>query len=208
MLSLPSEEEASFMYKYAAGYLRSKGYEHYEVSSYAQLAEKDKPSPWRSRHNQIYWATDSQWFAFGLGATSFVGGKLVARPRTLVGYLQWVDELCCEADGEIHQPDAAQDRDLLLDIILKRLRTSEGLSLRWVRSRYTPDGEQYVQSIIRGAELAIELGLARLEDEVLCLTDPTGFLYSNSIISTIFAELENLPDWKLDSSKAVAIKNR
>jgi oxygen-independent coproporphyrinogen-3 oxidase len=62
------------MYKYAAGYLRSKGYEHYEISSYALLQDSNRPS----RHvvQQIYWATDSQWYAVGLGATSFTKREL------------------------------------------------------------------------------------------------------------------------------------
>lgn len=64
---LPLEEDCAFMYKYASGYLRAKGYEHYEVSSYAYLGsdgeqKKKNGKNYRSRHNQIYWDTDGQWF--------------------------------------------------------------------------------------------------------------------------------------------------
>ena len=97
------------MYKYAAGYLRAKNYEHYEVSSYAAFHDNkdddddddddiiskknsNKKSPLgsiskRSRHNQIYWDYDGQWYAVGLGATSFVESKLVARPRQMNDYI-------------------------------------------------------------------------------------------------------------------------
>ena len=115
------------MYKYAAGYLRAKSYEHYEVSSYAyagatvidddnhneyhrddddNIQEEsssldtivlhketyyDNPTEtWRSRHNQIYWDYNSSWYAVGLGATSFVNGKLLARPRPMDDYIKWV----------------------------------------------------------------------------------------------------------------------
>jgi oxygen-independent coproporphyrinogen-3 oxidase len=57
---LPSMDECAFCYKYASRYLRAKGYEHYEISSYA--TGNDSPSVNRSRHNQIYWETGSQWF--------------------------------------------------------------------------------------------------------------------------------------------------
>jgi coproporphyrinogen III oxidase-like Fe-S oxidoreductase len=184
-LALPSEEECAFMYKYAAGYLRSKGYEHYEISSYALLQDSGQPSPTRSKHNQIYWATDSQWYAVGLGATSFAGGSLTARPRTMADYINWVDQH--ETFPEL-QAATVGDFDLLTDAILKRLRTSEGLPLKWVRFRFK-EGESYVTSILRGAELGLNLGLVTLEDDILRLVDSAGFIYSNTIISSIFAEL-------------------
>jgi coproporphyrinogen III oxidase-like Fe-S oxidoreductase len=184
-LALPSEEECAFMYKYAAGYLRSKGYEHYEISSYALRQDSNQPSPTRSKHNQIYWATDSQWYAVGLGATSFAGESLTARPRTMSDYIHWVDQQ--EAFPEL-QAAFVEDFDLLTDVVLKRLRTSEGLSLEWVARRFK-EGESYVVSILRGAELGLDLGLVTLEDDVLRLVDSAGFIYSNTIISSIFAEL-------------------
>ena len=70
-LQLPSPDECSFCYKFASGYLRSKGYEHYEISSYAlvvnsTLSNDDKESisrrSLRSRHNQIYWEVGGEWY--------------------------------------------------------------------------------------------------------------------------------------------------
>jgi coproporphyrinogen III oxidase-like Fe-S oxidoreductase len=149
------------------------------------LQDSGPPSPKRSRHNQIYWATDSQWYAVGLGATSFVGGGLTARPRTMADYIDWVEQQ--EALPE-SKATPVEDFDLLTDVVLKRLRTSEGLSLEWVARRFD-EGESHVASILRGAQLGLDLGLVTLEDDVLRLVDSTGFLYSNSIISSIFAEL-------------------
>jgi oxygen-independent coproporphyrinogen-3 oxidase len=179
------------MYKYAAGYLRSKGFEHYEVSSYARLAEKQKPSPWRSQHNQIYWDVNGQWYAFGLGSTSFINGVLTARPRTLADYIEWVQTKSSNATLE----PTASDTDLLMDTILKRLRTSEGLSLDWIRQRFPQHKDDRItRAVMKGAQLGIDLGLASAEDDILILKDPSGFLYSNSIISSIFAEIENVKD--------------
>ena len=66
---LPSATDCAFMYKYASGYLKSKKYEHYEISSYALHSSKSPQtqknldrSEKRSRHNQIYWEIDSNWY--------------------------------------------------------------------------------------------------------------------------------------------------
>jgi coproporphyrinogen III oxidase-like Fe-S oxidoreductase len=174
------------MYKYCAGYLREKGYEHYEISSYA-LKESRQENSFRSRHNQIYWALDSQWYALGLGATSFVNGNIVARPRTMSDYVMWVEKFP-EQEPEVAK-DSPYRADALLDITLKRLRTSEGLDLDWVEQRY---GEKCVQAILEGAQLGLELKFAQLDRNILRLADPEGFLYSNSIISSIIAELEDV----------------
>jgi putative oxygen-independent coproporphyrinogen III oxidase len=180
-LMLPTEDECAFMYKYSAGYLRSKDYEHYEVSSYAYRGEGVAK---RSKHNQIYWAPSSSWYAIGLGATSSVNGTLVARPRTLADYYSWLEK---EQQG-LSQDELPQE-ELLTDLVMKRLRTSDGLDIKGVKDRF---GDDVVSSILEGAKLGLELGLAEHCDETntLRLKDPDGLLFSNYIISSIFAELE------------------
>jgi oxygen-independent coproporphyrinogen-3 oxidase len=184
---LPTEDDCAFMYKYAAGYLKSKNYEHYEVSSYAFRTDTGGAlSSKRSRHNQIYWAPTSSWYAIGLGATSFVNGQLLARPRTLVDYYSWVDAERTEAEQQ-----KMDDDEYLTDLVMKRLRTSDGLDLKWIQERF---GHHVETSILKGANLGLELGLAETvahdnEGQTLRLKDPDGLLYSNYIISSIFAEL-------------------
>jgi coproporphyrinogen III oxidase-like Fe-S oxidoreductase len=190
LLRLPTEEECAFMYKYAAGYLRAKNYEHYEVSSYAAFHDNkddndiinnkndNKRSPLgssskRSRHNQIYWDYDGQWYAVGLGATSFVESKLVARPRKMNDYIEWV---MCEnndtkAGSNVNNEDDSDD-SFLSDIILKRLRTIDGLDLTWLETKF---GMEAVVAVMNGAKLGLELGIAeRTNDNILRLTDPEG----------------------------------
>jgi coproporphyrinogen III oxidase-like Fe-S oxidoreductase len=182
-LMLPTEDECAFMYKYSAGYLRSKDYEHYEVSSYAHRDEEGVAK--RSKHNQIYWEPSSSWYAIGLGATSFVNEKLVARPRTLVDYYSWLEK---EQQQGLSQDEMPQ-KEVLTDLVMKRLRTSDGLDLNGVKDRF---GDDVVSSILEGGKLGLELGLAEHCDEtnILRLKDPDGLLFSNYIISSIFAELE------------------
>ena len=197
LLRLPSEEECAFMYKYAAGYLRAKNYEHYEVSSYAAFndpvvkikkgrnddggnrnKQRIGPTSRRSVHNQIYWEYGGQWYAVGLGATSFVDKKLVPRPREMDDYVEWVHEnkehmasTTNEEDGEEGEDDD-DDEDFLSDILLKRLRTTDGLDLNWLKSNY---GSETVKGVLEGAKLGLELELAEHTDgNILRLMDPDG----------------------------------
>jgi coproporphyrinogen III oxidase-like Fe-S oxidoreductase len=183
LLRLPSEEECAFMYKYAAGYLRSKSFEHYEVSSYAytpnlHVSQDHKNADsslisWRSRHNQIYWDYASSWYAVGLGATSFVNRSLVVRPRAMHDYLQWVDGSVVGTSSELTSANVvSDDDDFLQDILLKRLRTSDGLDLSWLEMTY---GANVVEKVLLGAQLGLDLGLVEKSDSnLLRLRDPDG----------------------------------
>jgi len=85
------------------------------------------------------------------------------------------------------QPSGHVDRnDVLSEVLLSKLRTSDGLDLMTIQTYF---GDETVRKIIRGSRLALDLGFARLEDNVLKLTDPEGFLFSNSIISSIYVEI-------------------
>jgi len=235
---LPSAEDCAFMYSYASGYLRSKDYEHYEISSYAYGGGEEgfgasDSSCHRAMHNQIYWQYDGQWYAVGLGATSNVDGVRFPRPRALSDYISWTESLsrdyfpeisgdgCDEGDdtrvppwlrGEVTNANEGtddeddDDDDGLLDIVMTRLRTSEGLDLDWVAGR-NEYGTSHVEAILRGFGLALELGLGAREDDDddadrrprernrhgrIRLNDPKGFLFSNNIISNIFVELSEM----------------
>lgn len=202
---LPSPEDAAFMYKFASGYLRAHNYEHYEVSSYAFKASSSNNSTtcFRSRHNQIYWANDGQWLAFGMGASSYMNGVFTVRPRLFRNYLDWADALLAhrhhnDNDDDMNNASAQTTKsdeaatakfERLTDIVLKRLRTSDGLDMFAIRDRF---GNHYYEAILRGSDLALSLNLAThdITTGTLRLSDPDGFLFSNSIISSVFVELE------------------
>ena len=200
---LPSADDCAYMYRYASGYLRTKGYEHYEISSYAQPGR-------RSKHNQIYWEVGSTWYAIGLGSTSSVDGNRFARPRTMADYIDWVSEQkehvergeetpsWLKADeNDDEEEDGEEEEDYLTDVIMTKLRTREGLDLNWVRQADI-GGEAKADAVLRGAELALDMDLAERERnddksyDYLRLQDPDGFLFSNNIISQIFVELDEL----------------
>jgi len=218
--TLPSLEDCAFMYRYTSGYLRSKGYDHYEISSYARSSPSSKEyqtrknstctssssssnSTWRSQHNQMYWETGAEWYALGLGATSFINGLRYTRPLPMKDYIDWVhkqfnaaavqqtDEWIPPWMGKHEKEEVSSLEDsLLLDVILTRLRTKEGLDLHWVSQ--LRNGSQKVSAILRGAALGLDLGLITKRNNCIRLVDPNGFLFSNELISSIFYEVETI----------------
>ena len=91
-----------------------------------------------------------------------------------------------------------EENDELLDIVMTRLRTMEGLDLDWIAKHYTTS---HVQAIQRGFDLAIDIDLG-VSDNIspdakygsIRLKDPKGFLFSNNIISNVFLELSEMDD--------------
>eukprot|EP00559_Dactyliosolen_fragilissimus_P000503 CAMPEP_0184861674 /NCGR_PEP_ID=MMETSP0580-20130426/6297_1 /TAXON_ID=1118495 /ORGANISM="Dactyliosolen fragilissimus" /LENGTH=542 /DNA_ID=CAMNT_0027359247 /DNA_START=616 /DNA_END=2244 /DNA_ORIENTATION=+ len=254
-LQLPSPEECAFMYRYASGYLKAKGYEHYEVSSYARIMDSPPSSSERStsssssapkktrngkgrrsRHNQIYWEICSSWYAIGLGATSSIRGKQYARPREMHDYIQWVNRTLTtytenttqyiSKESDMSSPSTLQNEvwlppwlpeendksdpwlesnifkyksetdesdDYLLDVIMTRLRTKEGLDLDRIVNVWS-NGHEKVKNILRGAQLGLDLGLLELLRETELGSSNGRYGESNDEIvvdSTI--ELSSLP---------------
>ena len=75
---------------------------------------------------------------------------------------------------------------------MTRLRTKEGLDLNWIASQ--SNGDDLLKCVLRGAKLQPELVQIHHEKKsgdhgILRLIDPDGFLFSNYVISSIFAEL-------------------
>lgn len=147
-----------------------------------QQQQQQQKSFYRSKHNQIYWDYNGQWHAVGLGATSNVnnmGGRFV-RPRALSDYITWIEELqrmknanaaIIEAktpppppplpnSGESENDNNNNNDDKLLDIIMTRLRTSDGLDLDWIITQ-NEYNESHIHAILSGFDLAIELDLGQ-----------------------------------------------
>mmetsp|Transcript_20467 Transcript_20467/g.36712 ORF Transcript_20467/g.36712 Transcript_20467/m.36712 type:complete len:254 (-) Transcript_20467:188-949(-) len=71
------------MYDTARRILTDAGYEHYELSNYA------KPG-YQCRHNLVYW-TSKPYYAYGMGAASYLRGRRFTRPVKFQKYVNWVE---------------------------------------------------------------------------------------------------------------------
>jgi oxygen-independent coproporphyrinogen-3 oxidase len=147
---MPDDETGAAMFRDASAVLRDKGFEHYEVSSYA------KPSK-RCRHNQVYWNSGRQgWYAFGMAATSHVDafGERVARPRKMRDWESWVDAMPPfrgkDASENVYGDVATKTKTFteteiaelrasaLMERLMLGLRTRDGIDLDLIASEFGP----------------------------------------------------------------------
>ncbi len=180
---LPTDEQTATMYRLAQAFLTSQGYDHYEISNYAQPGHQ-------CQHNLTYWR-NQPYYGFGLGATSYTQHQRVGRPRTLATYGDWVNNF--QAAGGIHTEPPTPPLEQLLDRLMVGLRLKEQIGGDEVRSLCNLS----TWATIRQAfQPHIENGLVILEGDTwenlrsLRLSDPEGFLFSNVVLSDCFAALE------------------
>lgn len=76
---LPDEDTENRIYHLTRNFLKSQGYERYEISNYAKPGHE-------CRHNIGYW-TEASYLGLGLEAASYVGGCRFSNERDLDAYL-------------------------------------------------------------------------------------------------------------------------
>lgn len=208
---LPDEDSSASLYRQAVSTLSgtwpSAGFEHYEVSNYAKTG-------FRSRHNQKYWSC-SDVIGVGMSAASLVQGVRSTRPRSRKEYEQWVDnQLRLQerrfADRSRGAEDTlgtlvesnlevAESRVDVLERVMLALRTADGLILDPLRLEY---GEAVENALVSSLLPFVESGHVKISSSIdstgeviydrVQLTDPNGFIVSNTIISTVFATLDDV----------------
>jgi putative oxygen-independent coproporphyrinogen III oxidase len=165
---LPTDEATVQMYQMAQQVLTGAGYEHYEISNYAQPGHQ-------CQHNRVYWE-NRPYYGFGMGAASYLAGKRFTRPRKTKEYSQWV-----EAGGVI-DCDVTPPKEVLLETLMLGLRLAEGVSLARL-------GEKKVEEICWYLRSHFEKGWVEVAEGRLRLSDPQGFLFSNVVLAELFSKL-------------------
>lgn len=184
---LPTDEQTATMYRLGQAFLTAQGYDHYEVSNYAQPGHQ-------CQHNLTYWR-NQPYYGFGLGATSYTQLQRVSRPRTLATYSEWVTGF--QAAGGIHSDSPTPPLEQLLDRLMVGLRLKEGISGDEVRSLCDPTIWATLRTVLNPH---IAQGWVMLDGDTwatlqrLRLSDPEGFLFSNVVLSDCFRAIEDLPE--------------
>lgn len=184
---LPNDDDTAEMYRLTQKRLTEVGYDHYEISNYAQTG-------YQCRHNRVYWE-NQPYYGFGMGAASYVAGKRFSRPRTRREYYAWLD------GGAIVDAPELSTTDYLLETLMLGLRLAEGINLsqfqfeniQAIWSCLQPYYDQgWVEVVNQEGKLVDLTDQDLIEDRSakLRLNDPEGFLFSNTILATLFERLE------------------
>ena len=111
------EEGAVAMYCELCERLISAGYEHYEISNFARPG-------FRSRHNSNYWNA-TPYLGLGAGAHSFKGNVR-----------SWNGTMTCGGHYSKAGEEHLSDTDRYNEMIMTRLRTTEGIDLGEVEQKF------------------------------------------------------------------------
>ena len=169
---LPDDEDAAEMYRLTQKTLTAAGYEHYEVSNYALPG-------YQCRHNRVYWK-NQLYYGFGMGAASYVSGQRFSRPRTRREYYAWLEA------GAIVDTPQTNPTDYLLETLMLGLRLADGVDL-------TQFDRHTVKKIWSCLKPYCDRGWIEVVGnvpETVRLSDPEGFLFSNTILAALFEKLE------------------
>lgn len=202
-----SDEEDRRTYHEICRALRDAGYEHYEISNFAKKSGDypDGPSPYRSKHNSLYWDM-SDYIGVGLGASGFTGGR---RYKNITDIKEYIDTFAAlpTAEGTRIRVPLAEDHlnnsfDNISEAVFTGLRRREGITYaEAVRAYHRGDkadvlthakatdpscAEEEFWRIFAGAKQETEefagRGLLIIDNEGLRLTEH-GIDISNSIMS-------------------------
>jgi oxygen-independent coproporphyrinogen-3 oxidase len=156
-----NEDVDARFFHFAADYLTSEGFEHYETSNYA------KPGM-RSTHNEGYW-NGEDYIGLGPSAVSTINGQRLKNVADTAAYIARVQSLGIALDGsEILDAEARR-----IERIALGLRTSAGIELSLL-------GEE-----ARNQVMSLEMeGLARIDGNRLVLTGR-----GRALVDPIAAEL-------------------
>lgn len=171
---LPEDEVTAQMYRLAQQVLTKAGYEHYEISNYAQPNQQ-------CHHNRVYWLRQP-YYGFGMGAASYVNYQRFTRPRTRLKYYQWMQ------DGCVIDTPVLELEEIFLEALMLGLRLSTGLKIEELGKEF---GQDLANWVLQNLQPYQEQGWVEFIDnqetvDYVRLKDPEGFLFSNTILSNLF----------------------
>jgi len=164
-----NEETAAIQFETLMNILENKGFEHYEISNFAQPG-------FRSRHNSNYWR-EQKYLGVGPSAHSYDGDSRQFNVSNNATYLTTIKT------GKIpFEREVLTVEDRINEYLLTGLRTSWGCDAEKIKSEFQydllTDQRSYIKSLT-------DKNLIALDGAVLKLTK-TGKLLADKIASDLF----------------------
>lgn len=161
------EELSRMMYEVLIDRLTSAGYEHYEISNFAQKG-------YRSRHNSSYWH-EVPYIGIGAAAHSYNIKTRSWNIDNIRSYIDVINKNCLPSTAEVLDLDTRFN-----DLMTTALRTSEGINIDHLQKEY---GTSIYYDFMREAEKKIRLGLMQISEEGQIAITRKGIFISDDIMS-------------------------
>jgi len=165
------EQKSLEQYRLMVKKLENKGYEHYEISNFAQPG-------YISRHNSAYWKGE-KYLGVGPSAHSFNGRIRRWNISKNASYIKFVNQ------GSVYHEQEELDRDSRFhDYLVTSLRTTWGADLEYIQREY---GQAYAGHCLQQAKQFLQSGRLILDGSKLILSKE-GMFIADHIITALFLE--------------------
>jgi len=170
---LPMEEEVGKQYFTVSSILHSEGFIHYEISNHALPG-------YECKHNLKYWRRE-EYLGFGASAHSFFRNRRYETFRDIPLYVERISS----GERVYNSVISLTREDILKERVFLGLRMKEGVEMEGL-----PFSVKDLEELIMGDFVTIQENRASLTER--------GMLLSNSILSRLFAIIENRAGGQLD----------
>ncbi len=154
---LLSDDEVADIYDQVVEYLKTKGFNRYEVSNFAILG-------FESKHNMNYWER-GEYIGVGVSASSFMDGRRFTNTFNIDEYM---NAIIYNKSPEISS-EIIDDNDAKFEFIMLGLRTAKGINITKFNEQFSADFDTlYKDALVKkGRFLERDGDSLKIKDEYL-----------------------------------------
>ena len=173
-LKMPPDDFQRELFEITINTLTGAGYEHYEISNYAQPRKE-------SRHNLNYWV-DGEYIGLGAGASSFFNGDRFKNTNLPSRYIAQVNE----TQTAVESRETPDRRQRMGEAVMLGLRLRAGLSLSQFKKQF---GTSFYEAFGETIKRLEDMKLLEISNGQISLTRQ-GLFVADSVIIEFIPEPE------------------
>ena len=164
---LPDEETSREIYLWTGKYLKSQGFEQYEISNYAREGKQ-------SAHNLRYWER-KDYLGLGLGGASMIRNMRMSNTRDWDKYMAY-----CRDPGKIREEvEVLEESGQMEEFMFLGLRKTRGISKKEFRRTFGKDIDLVYEKTL---EKYLKNGMLQESGDRIFLSEE-GILLSNQVFA-------------------------
>nr|MBU1328441.1 radical SAM family heme chaperone HemW [Candidatus Omnitrophota bacterium] len=172
---LLDDDAMAEMYKYTMSYLPGAGFEHYEVSNFAEPG-------FECRHNLNYWDNNS-YVGLGPSAVSYIDG---ARSENIRDTEEYIDRYEKDVSIIVYKEELSALK-MAKETAGVKIRVKQGIDYKWFKNKTYFDFEDIMEKgvldeLLKDNLLEYKIDKATREKRGIMLTEK-GFLFSDTVSS-------------------------